>query len=121
MKLKIGSKEYSFIWGTGAFIKTMDELNMSLSEVQFGIENPKVLFMMTFQALLLWCERNGETCEFEDFYHFVEEYDKLTAKDYEAALNDYLDATYQGATMRKYYQDELGVVFTGDEKGKKKK
>src|SRR5690625_3109249 len=120
MKLKIGSKEYSFIWGTGAFMRTMDELDMDLGEVQFGIENPKVLIMLTYQAMLLACEVNDEKCEFKSFTHFVMAYDELTEKDYAALLNDYLDATYQGSTMRKHYE-ELGIVFKDNDKAKKKK
>lgn len=119
-KLKIGSKEYGFIWGTGAFIRTQDALDITLGEIMVGIENHKIMLMLTYQAMLLWCKKNDQDCEFKDFEDFIISYDEMTTDDYVKVYNSYLDASFQGSTMRKHYED-LGFIVKDEPKADVKK
>lgn len=115
MKLiNVNGENYGFIWGTAAFLRTQDLLNLSLLDIQFGIGEDRIFFNLAYSALSLWCKKNNKGTPFDDVEDFYMHADNFNESDITGILEDYMNSTYTGKTMRKYYE-EKGVIFNGTE------
>ena len=104
MQLTINNEKCGLIWGTRAFILAEKRLNMSLTEIMFGVTEDNVILNLAYCAIQNWYEDKDETNEVPfSFTQFCNWLDGQPKEIGDQITQSYLESNYQGKSMQERY------------------
>jgi len=115
MQLTIRNEKCGLIWGTRAFILAEKRLNMSLTEIMFGVTEDNVILTLAYCAIQNWYEDKDETNEvpfsFTQFCNWLDDQPKEVG---DSITESYMESSYQGKSMQERYDAVNAMIAAAD-------